>query len=118
MPMYLEGVSSFQTEEWVQHGLWSRFINWNPINCLESTEMKNSQDRPERIAVNPKIMGGKPVVKGTRVTVEQILRLMPQGLSMEENLKDYPHLCREDISAVLLYAAKLTEEEAYPITAT
>ncbi len=81
--------------------------------------MKNNQDPMERIAVNPKIMGGKPVVKGTRVTVEQILRLMAQGLSVEEILKDYPHLCREDISAVLLYAAKLAdEEEAYPITAT
>ena len=64
-------------------------------------------------------MGGKPVVKGTRVTVEQILRLMAEGWSMDEILRDYPHLCREDISAVLLYAAKLAdEEEAYPVTAT
>ncbi|MGZ4850928.1 MAG: DUF433 domain-containing protein, partial [Candidatus Bathyarchaeia archaeon] len=55
----------------------------------------------------------------TRVTVEQILRLMAEGWSMDEILRDYPHLCREDISAVLLYAAKLAdEEEAYPVTAT
>ena len=64
--------------------------------------MKNKQDPLERIAVNPKIMSGKPVVKGTRVTVEQILKLMAQGLVVEEILKDYPHLCREDISAFLL----------------
>lgn len=68
--------------------------------------MKNNQDPMERIAVNPKVMGGKPVVKGTRVTVEQILRLMAQGLSVEEILKDYPHLCREDIFAVLLYGCQ------------
>ena len=81
--------------------------------------MKNNQDPLKRIALNPKIMGGKPVVKGTRVTVEQILRLMAEGWSMDEILRDYPHLCREDISAVLLYAAKLAdEEEAYPVTAT
>ena len=81
--------------------------------------MKNNQDPLELIAVNPKIMGGKPVLKGTRVTVEQILRLMAQGLSAEEILKDYPHLCREDISAVLLFAAKLADEEdTYTVTAT
>jgi|WetSurMetagenome_2_1015567.scaffolds.fasta_scaffold738740_1 uncharacterized protein (DUF433 family) len=72
--------------------------------------MKNSQDLLERIAVNPKIMGGKPVVKGTRVTVEQILTLKAQELSVDDILRDYPHLCREDISAVLLYAAKLADK--------
>ena len=81
--------------------------------------MKKNRDAMERIVVNPKVMGGKPVVKGTRVTVEQILRLMAQGLSVDEILMDYPHLCREDVSAVLLYAAKLAdEEEVYPIPAT
>lgn len=81
--------------------------------------MKKNQDVLERIVVNPKVMGGKPVVKGTRVTVEQILRLMAQGFSVDEILRDYPHLCREDVSAVLLYAAKLAdEEEVYPIAAT
>lgn len=45
-----------------------------------------------RIVVNPKVMAGKPVIKGTRIPVEQVLRLLAQGLSFDEILKDYPHL--------------------------
>ena len=78
--------------------------------------MKNEEELLRRITANPKVMGGKPVVKGTRITVEQILKLLAQGLSSEEILKDYPHLTREDISAVLLYAAKAAGEEVIPIT--
>ena len=73
----------------------------------------------ERIVVNPKIMGGKPIVKGTRITVEQVLKMLAQGLTTQEILKDYPHLLKEDIAAVLLYAAKVAgEEEIYPVTVT
>jgi uncharacterized protein (DUF433 family) len=79
--------------------------------------MKNEEELLQRIAVNPKIMGGKPIVKGTRITVEQVLKLLSQGLSSNEIIKDYPHLTRDDITAVLLYAAKVAgEEEVYPIT--
>lgn len=81
--------------------------------------MKTEEELLERIVVNPKVMGGKPIVKGTRITVEQVLKLLSQGLSTGEILKDYPHLSKEDISAVLLYAAKVaSEEEVYPVTAT
>jgi uncharacterized protein (DUF433 family) len=80
--------------------------------------MKTEEDLIERIVVNPKIMGGKPIIKGTRITVEHMLKLLAQGLSYEEILKDYPHLTKDDITAVLLYAAKVaSEEEVYPITA-
>ena len=73
----------------------------------------------QRIVVNPKIMGGKPIVKGTRITVEQVLKMLAQGLTTQEILKDYPHLSKDDISAVLLYAAKIaSEEEVYPVTVT
>jgi uncharacterized protein (DUF433 family) len=73
----------------------------------------------ERIVVNPKIMGGKPIVKGTRITVEQVLKMLAQGLSTQEILKDYPHLSKDDVTAVLLYAAKVAgEEEIYPVTVT
>lgn len=81
--------------------------------------MKTEEELLERIVVNPKIMGGKPVVKGTRITVEQVLKLLAQGLSPKEILKDYPHLSKDDIAAVLLYAAKVAgEEEIYPVTVT
>lgn len=79
--------------------------------------MKTEEELLERIVVNPKVMGGKPVVKSTRITVELVLKLLAQGLSPNEILKDYPHLTRDDIAAVLLYAAKVAgEEEVYPIT--
>jgi len=79
--------------------------------------METEEKLLERIAVNPKIMGGKPTVKGTRITVEHLLKLLAQGLSPSEIIKEYPHLTKKDISAVLLYAAKVaSEEEIYPIT--
>lgn len=79
--------------------------------------MKTEEELLERIVMNPKIMVGKPVIRGTRITVEYVLTLLAQGLSVEEILKDYPHLTSDDVSAVLLYAAKVTgREEVYPVT--
>lgn len=58
----------------------------------------------ERVIVDSKIMTGKPVVRGTRIPVELILRLLAQGLKDREILEDYPHLVKEDIQATLIYA--------------
>jgi len=70
-----------------------------------------------RITVDPKIMVGKPIIKGTRITVELILRLLAQGQTFEEILKAYPHLKKEDISAALEYATEIVEEEKiFPLT--
>lgn len=63
-----------------------------------------------RIIVDPKIMVGKPIIKGTRITVELILRLLAQGMKEQEILENYPHLKKEDIRAVLEYAAQAVEE--------
>lgn len=61
-------------------------------------------------------MVGKPVIKGTRITVELILRQLAQGLTTEDILANYPHLKPEDIQAAILYAAELVEEESvYPL---
>jgi len=59
-----------------------------------------------RIEANPKIMFGKPVVKGTRLTVEIILEKLAYGETEDEILKEYPFLKKDDIKAALLYAAK------------
>jgi len=59
----------------------------------------------ERITVDPRIMVGKPVIKGTRVTVESILRKLAAGWTMETILDAHPHLTSEDIYAALDYAA-------------
>jgi len=80
--------------------------------------MKSEEKLLSRIIVDPKIMVGKPVIKGTRIPVEQILRLLGQGFTIEQILKDYPHLTRDDIRAALVYASKITsKEEIYPMTA-
>lgn len=65
----------------------------------------------KRISVNPKVMVGKPTVRGLRITVEQILKALAGGVTSEELLEDYPELENEDIQAVLLYAAELAQEE-------
>jgi len=60
----------------------------------------------ERITLNPKVMVGKPVIKGTRLTVEYILNLMAHGATAEEILEEYNGLSQEDIQACLLFATK------------
>lgn len=73
----------------------------------------------KRINIDPKIMIGKPVIKGTRITVELILRLLAQGLTMQEILKNYPHLEMADIYAAIGYANELVQEQAvFPINQT
>jgi len=66
---------------------------------------------PNRIVVDQNIMVGKPVVFGTRITVEQILRQLAQGMTNDEILENYPQLTREDIYAVLEYATEAIEDE-------
>ncbi len=59
-----------------------------------------------RIDVNPKVMVGKPVIRGTRLTVEFILNRLGHGASAEDILREYPGLAKEDIQACLLYASQ------------
>jgi uncharacterized protein (DUF433 family) len=60
----------------------------------------------ERITVNPKVMTGKPVIRGTRLTVELILGLMAHGEPIEQIVAEYEGLTREDIQACLLFATR------------
>ena len=68
-------------------------------------------DDKERIVVNPKIMGGKPVIKGTRIPVYFILELIANGWTIDDILKEYPYLTREDVLAAVRYAARVLREE-------
>lgn len=61
----------------------------------------------KKIITDPKIMLGKPTVEGTRITVEQILKLLAQKLTIEEILQDFPQLTEGDIKIAVKYAAKL-----------
>ena len=65
----------------------------------------------ERIEINPAIMFGKPVIKNTRITVEQILRKLAGGMSIEEIITDHPHLTKKDILAAQEFAADYLADE-------
>ncbi len=66
----------------------------------------------ERIVVNPKILVGKPIIKGTRISVDFILELLAHGWINEQILKNYPQLKKEDISAVLEYSSHIIKLES------
>jgi uncharacterized protein (DUF433 family) len=65
----------------------------------------------ERIEINPKIMMGKPVIRGTRIPVELILRKLGEGATESELLDAYPTLTREDLRAAMLFAADTVAHE-------
>ncbi len=72
-----------------------------------------------RIEVNPKVMMGKPVIRGTRITVDLLLRKLAEGINEQELLEAYPRLRRQDIHAAIRYAADtLSHEETVILTAT
>jgi len=71
----------------------------------------------ERITFNPDVMVGKPVIKGTRLTVEYVLNLLAHGATTAEILDEYGDLTREDIQACLLFATKSLATTAFmPLT--
>jgi len=69
----------------------------------------------DRITLNPNVMGGKPCIKGLRMTVGTVIGLLASGLNAEEILKMYPYLQQEDITAALSYAAWRSEEIEVPL---
>ena len=71
----------------------------------------------DRIEINPKVMPGKPVIRGTRITVELVLRKLGEGASEADLLDAYPHLTVSDIRAAIKYAADVVAHEDL-VTAT
>jgi uncharacterized protein (DUF433 family) len=71
----------------------------------------------DRINLDPKVLVGKPVIKGTRVAVELVVDLLAKGWTQEQILDSYPNLTAEDIRACLAYASEvLHAERVYPLT--
>lgn len=68
---------------------------------------------PQRIITNPNIMVGKPVIRGTRLTVEYILNLLGNGATVADILDEYEGLAEEDIKSCLLFAARLLQETSF-----
>jgi uncharacterized protein (DUF433 family) len=72
----------------------------------------------DRIMIDPAVVTGKPVIKGTRLTVEFIIDLLAQGWPESEILRNYPGLTADDIRACLMYtSAMLRAEKVYPVAA-
>ncbi|MFB6215858.1 MAG: DUF433 domain-containing protein, partial [Candidatus Aenigmatarchaeota archaeon] len=71
-----------------------------------------------RVVVDTDVMAGKPVIEGTRIPVDKIIRLLGEGMSVKDILEDYPHLLKEDIRAALLYSSKVIGgEDVFPLKA-
>lgn len=70
------------------------------------------QNMKNRITIDDKIMLGKPVITGTRITIELIVKLLAKGLTPKEIMQDYPKLKKQDIQAALLYASDLLNKES------
>ena len=68
-------------------------------------------DWHDRIVVDPKVLAGKPIVKGTRIAVEFVIDLLARGWTTEQILREYDHLTLEDIHACLAYASDVLKSE-------
>lgn len=65
----------------------------------------------DRIEINPNILVGKPIIKGTRIAVEFVVDLLARGWTVEQILQEYDHLTRDDIQACLVYASEMLKSE-------
>lgn len=65
----------------------------------------------DRIIIDPKVLVGKPIIKGTRIAVEFVVDLLARGWTVEQILKEYDHLDRDDIQACLGYASETLKSE-------
>ena len=77
----------------------------------EASTRNNTMSELRRIDINPKVMLGKPVIRGTRITVELILRKLAEGATFADLTEAYPHLLKEDIQAAIAYAADTVANE-------
>jgi uncharacterized protein (DUF433 family) len=72
---------------------------------------------PARISINPNICHGQACIAGTRIPVHQIVRMIANGDSFDDLLREYSHITRDDIQACLNYAADMVEEQVTPLEA-
>ena len=68
-----------------------------------------------RIVIDPKVMTGKPIIKGTRLTVQHILGLLAQGMEIKDVLQEYTGLTKEDIFACFMFAQQTLENTAFAL---
>ncbi len=85
------------------------FLDDDKRRCMLRLPMEVLMNKAERITIDPEICHGKPCIRGLRYTVEMILELLSSGMTVDEVLADYEDLEREDILAVLAFAARLSQ---------
>jgi uncharacterized protein (DUF433 family) len=83
------------------------------VNQIEFDLETSTMDWRDRITSDPQVLVGKPIVKGTRISVELILGWLANGWTFEMILESYPHLSRDDVLAALAFAAEMMREEHY-----
>ena len=82
-----------------------------PLECQIIDLNPTIINMEERIVVNPKIMVGKPIIKGTRIPVDAILKRLADGMSISDILEEYPNISEEDIRAALIYVSQVIAGE-------
>ena len=79
--------------------------------------MMKDTEMLQRISLNPKVMVGKPVISGTRLTVEYVLNLLAHGQTQDQIIQEYPGLTQSDIQACLLFASRAMQDTTFmPLT--
>ena len=81
--------------------------------CVVNIQKVAAVDWENHIAVNPELLAGKPVIKGTRISVELIMTCFADGWSMDDVLESYPHLTREQVLAALRFVADIYKENEF-----
>jgi uncharacterized protein (DUF433 family) len=71
----------------------------------------------DRVTFNPKIMSGRACLRGMRITVAHVVNMVANGMTAKDILEEYPDLQPEDIQQALQYAAFMTRDETYPLSA-
>ena len=80
---------------------------------MEVDFSESGVDWRKHIAVNPDILVGKPIIKGTRISVELLLDRLGDGWSFDDILTSYPHLTRENVQAAIKFTAEMFKEESF-----
>jgi uncharacterized protein (DUF433 family) len=95
-----------------------KLLSKSGFSCYSYPMETEHFEELDRITQNPAVMGGKPCIRGMRVTVGMIVGQIGAGVSVEELLNDYPYLEREDIMQALQYAAALAQWREVALTET
>jgi len=87
------------------------------MSCVYPLQESEDEAMNSRISISPEICHGQACINGTRIPVYQLLRMLACGDSIEDLLREYPSVTREDILACFDYAAALAEEQVTPLEA-